>query len=140
MFGFPPQFPLRSQAMQGRSRCTVASWSHIGGQHVEPSTAHSINGIPGFYLQRKFGRAPKPFPRAPMTNPERLRQKKVRDEKKKKNVFIRCMSANMGGGMCARITAELRCCDAPCYNGRGNTGVDKRVFLSDQYGTVRCAT
>jgi len=28
---------------------------------------------------------------------------------------------------------------SPCYNSWGNTGVDKRVFLSDQYATVRCA-
>jgi len=43
-----------------------------------------------------------------------------------------------GGGGEMKIT-EWRVEISPCYNSRGNTGVDKRVFLSDQYATVRCA-
>jgi len=47
--------------------------------------------VQGFSCIEKFGRRPKPFSRTPMTNPERLRQKKVCDGKPPPKKPLNCV-------------------------------------------------
>jgi len=54
---------------------------------------------------------------------------------------VRASRQSFDAGARIALSREPRIVDveiSPCSNGRGNTGVDKRVFLSDQYATVRC--
>src|SRR4029434_10980079 len=71
----------------------IALTSCLVGESVPLSSECLSGGSRGvcrvFPAYRKFGRAPKPFSRAPTTNPERLRhQKKSAIKKKKKLSFM----------------------------------------------------